>query len=174
MEIRSAGKVAYDPALYQAVVEYQAAVRARREIGEQAGKEAREGAQALVRGAALRLRQQGISEAQLAELARAGRDPVNLLLPGKSVWVYAQVDEYELDAVQPGPEPVVPGPSARGREFRARIAAIDPILDTTTRSARVRALIDTPDASLRPESFVHVTIRVPLGEQVALPRDDVL
>jgi Cu(I)/Ag(I) efflux system membrane fusion protein len=43
-----------------------------------------------------------------------------------------------------------------------------------TRTARVRALVPTPDASLRLETFVQVTIRVPLGEKVALPENAVL
>jgi Cu(I)/Ag(I) efflux system membrane fusion protein len=51
------------------------------------------------------------------------------------------------------------------------VASIDPILDAQTRTARVRALVSTPDAALRPESFVDVRIQVPLGRGLAVPRD---
>src|SRR5262249_37924010 len=135
VEIRAPGRVAYDPALYQALVEYREARRAGAELHAAATREAREGAAGLVRAAALRLRQLGISEEQVRELAAAG-DPVNLLLPGKSVWVYAQVYEYEVDLVRPGQEMVITVPSQPDRTYRARIVAIDPILDPTTRTAR--------------------------------------
>lgn len=173
VEIRTVGKVAYDPALYQAFVEYREALRARGEL-RTATREGREGADGLVRAAALKLRQQGISEAQFREIAKDGRDPVNLLLPGKNVWVYGQVYEYEVELVQPGQEIVVTVPSLPGREYRAKVVAIDPILNAMTRTARIRALVATPDESLRPETFVNVQIHVPLGEKVAVPENAVL
>lgn len=174
VEIRTAGRVAYDPALYQAVVEYREALRARGELRERASREAREGADGLVRAATLKLRQQGISEAQVREIVRSSGDPVNLLLPGKSVWVYAQVYEYEVELVRPGQEIVITVPSLPGRTYRASVVAVDPILNAMTRTARVRALVATPDETLRPETFVHVTLRVPLGEKLAVPENAVL
>ncbi len=174
VEVRAVGKVAYDPALYQAVVEYREAMRARDQLRGALAHEARDGAEALIRAAGLRLRQQGLSEAQVRELVRDSRDPLNLLLPGKNVWVYAQVYEYEVDLIRPGQEIVITVPSLPGRTFRANVVAIDPILNATNRTARVRALVPTPEESLRPETFVNVTIHVPLGEQIAVPENAVL
>ncbi len=174
LEMRTVGKVAYDPALYQGVVEYREALRARGEIKDSPWRQARQGADALVRATALKLRQQGISEAQLREITQDGKDPVNLLLPDKTMWIYAQVYEYEVDLVHPGQEMVITAPSLPGRTFRAPVVAVDPILSAMTRSARVRALVPTPEASLRPETFVNVRIDVPLGEQVAVPESAVL
>jgi hypothetical protein len=174
VEIRTVGKVAYDPGLYQAFVEYREALRARAALRDAASREAREGADGLIRAAALKLRQQGISEAQIREIAKDGRDPVNLLLPGKSVWVYGQVYEYEVDLVRPGQEIVVTVPSLPGRSYAARVVAVDPILNAMTRSARIRALVATPDEALRPETFVHVQLHVPLGEKIAVPENAVL
>src|SRR5262249_38102068 len=82
--IRAVGTVAYDPGLYQAIVEYRQAVRARAELVQSALPEALAGAEGLVRAAAVKLRQKGISETQLGQVARGGGDPTNLLLPGKS------------------------------------------------------------------------------------------
>jgi Cu(I)/Ag(I) efflux system membrane fusion protein len=172
--IRAIGTVAYDPGLYQAVVEYRQAVRARAQLAQSTVPEAMSGADGLVRAAAVKLRQKGISEAQLAQVARGEGDPTNLLLPGKSVWVYAQVYEYELGLVRPGQTLTITAPSLPGRRFTARVAGIDPILDPATRTARVRALVSTPAADLRPESFVDVTIEAPLGERLAVPEDAVL
>jgi hypothetical protein len=121
------------------------------------------GADALVRGARLKLRQLGLSEQQIGRLTRAAGDPVELLLPGKSVWIYAQIYEYEAPLVKQGQTMVVTSPALPGERFTTEILAIDPILDPTTRTTRVRGLVSTPDATLRPESFVDVMIHVPLG-----------
>jgi Cu(I)/Ag(I) efflux system membrane fusion protein len=90
------------------------------------------------------------------------------------VWVYAQVYEYEASLVSPGQTMDVTAPSQPGRHFTARVAGIDTIVDSMTRTVRVRGLVQTPEKSLRPESFVQVTIRVPLGELVAVPEEAVL
>lgn len=172
--IRAVGKVAYDPGLYQAIVEYREALRARDALRGADLPEARAGTDALVRAAALKLRQQGLPEAQVRDVMRDGRDPVSLLLPGKESWIYAQVYEQEVELVRPGQEMVVTVPSLPGRTFRAAVVAVDPILNATTRTARVRGRVATPDATLRPETFVNVALQVPLGEKVAIPEGAVL
>ncbi len=100
--------------------------------------------------------------------------PSSCCSPGKSVWIYAQVYEYEAPLVKQGQTMVVTSPALPGERFTTEILAIDPILDPMTRTTRVRGLVSTPDATLRPESFVDVTIHVPLGEQLAVPEDAVL
>lgn len=174
IEIRAVGRVAYDPKLYQAVVEYREATRSKRGIADSPLREAQSGADALVRGARLKLRQLGLSEDQIGMVTKGTGDPVELLLPGKSVWVYAQVYEYEAPLVKPGQAMVVTSPALPGVRFTTQVMAIDPILDPMTRTTRVRGLVSTPDATLRPESFVDVTIKVPLGEKLAVPEESVL
>ncbi len=161
VDIETVGKVAYDPGLYQALIEYREALRARRGLQDSDMHEARAGSDALVRAAALKLRQQGVSEAQIRDLTAEGRDPTNLLLPGKSVWIYVQVYEYEVELVHPGQEMRITAPSLPGRTFHAKVAAVDPILNATTRTVRVRALAATPDESCgrRPSSMPASTSR---------------
>jgi membrane fusion protein, copper/silver efflux system len=43
-----------------------------------------------------------------------------------------------------------------------------------TRTVRARVLVETPDESLRPETFVHVKLEVPLGKKLSVPFDAVL
>jgi Cu(I)/Ag(I) efflux system membrane fusion protein len=107
-------------------------------------------------------------------MVRGGRDPVELLLPGKTVWVYAQVYEYQIDLVHGGQPVEITAPSAPGRTYEGSVVGIDPIVSTTTRTARVRVLVPTPDAGLRPEAFVSARIAVPLGRVLALPDGAVL
>lgn len=173
-EIRAVGKVAYDPALYQAMVEYREAQTARQHLQGSSLSEAHEGANAVLRASTLRLRQLGVSDQQLREMSESGKDPVNLLLPGKSVWIYAQVYEYESDLVRPGATATITAPSLPGRTLTARVTSVDPILDATTRTARVRMQVATPDSELRPGSFVQVKIRVPSPPRLVIPNDAVL
>jgi Cu(I)/Ag(I) efflux system membrane fusion protein len=160
-DIRTVGQVAYDPDLYQTIIEYREALH-------------HEGAEAVTGAAALRLRQMGLSDEMIQKLADPGHDPKNLLLPGKEVWVYAQLYEYEVDLVQPGQSVSVSAPSVPGRIYTAKVAAVDPILNATTRTARARILVATPDESLRPGMFVHVNLEIPLGKKLAVPFDAVL
>jgi len=165
--IRAAGTVAYDPDLYQALLEYREAVSA-------TGKDPQPGANAIVRGAALRLRQRGLSPEQISAVLRAGGDQTNLLLPGKTAWVYAHVFEYEIGLVRPGQAVEVTAPSRPGQIYAGQVIAIDPILDPTTRSARIRVLVASPDEGLNPEAFVDARLQVPLGRVLAIPDDAVL
>jgi hypothetical protein len=173
-EIRAVGKVAYDPALYQAIVDYREAIAGQRQLGDAALPEAHAGAAAIVRSAALRLHQLGLSEQQVREITASGGRPVDLLLPGTSAWVYAQVYEYEMDTVRPGQAVTITTLAERGRNYTGRVVGVDPILDTTSRTARVRIQVPTPDASLRPETFVHTVIHVPSADTLTVPVDAVL
>jgi RND family efflux transporter MFP subunit len=104
----------------------------------------------------------------------AAVDPTTLLLPGKTVWVYAQVFEEDLPAVSVGTRLTIDVPSLPGRRHEATVLAVDPSIDPMTRTVRVRALVATPDADLRPDTFVTVTIHVALGDVLAIPRSAVL
>jgi hypothetical protein len=161
MTIRTVGWVAYDPELYRAIVEY-------RQVLHQPGMET------VTASAALRLRQLGLSEDMIKELAEPGHNPDRLLLPGKEVWVYAQVYEHELDLVHPGQPVEVTAPSLPGRTYTAKVVAVDPILNAATRSVRARILVETPEESLRPDMFVNVRLEIPLGKKLSLPVDAVL
>ena len=173
-EIHAVGTVAYDPKLYQALVEYREALEARRALGDAAVTEAKRGADAIVRAATLRLRQLGLAEPQIRDMNAAGHNPVDLLLPAKTAWVYAQVYEYEMATVHPGQTVSVTAPGQPRRIYTGRVVTVDPILDPATRTARVRIQVPEADASLRPQSFVQAAIHVPSDDVVAVPADAVL
>lgn len=174
IEIRTVGKVAYDPELYNAITEYKEALRAKEKLKDSLYLEARERSEALVQSSALKLRLQGLGEDQIQEVLKDSFDLTSLLLPGKNVWVYAQVYEYEVDLVQPGQMMTVTVPAMPGKVYRGKIIAVDPVLNAATRSIRVRAQIATPQERLRPEMFVHAAINIPLGSRLAIPEGAVL
>lgn len=161
MVIRTVGQVAYDPDLYQAIVEYR-------------NLASRPGMETVITNAVLRLRQLGLSEDMIKELADATHDTNSLLLPGKEVWVYAQIYEYEIGMVRAGQTATITAPSLPGHSYTAKVVAVDPILNPVTHTARARILVATPEENLRPQSFVEVKIEVSLGNQLAVPFGAVL
>jgi membrane fusion protein, copper/silver efflux system len=173
LEVRTVGQVAYDPELYNALAEYREALKAQEKL-QGASPDAQEPVNALMKSSALRLRLMGLSDEQIREMAAHDEDPVNLLLPGKSVWVYAQIYEAEAESVRPGQAVAVMLPAARSRVYTGKVVAVDPVLNAATRTLRARIRVETPGARLKPEAFVNVKIQVPLGKILSVPEDAVL
>jgi Cu(I)/Ag(I) efflux system membrane fusion protein len=171
-EVRAAATIANDPALYAALVEYREALRTRGALRATTLSEAVTGGDALVRASALKLRRLGIGDRELAALA--GLDPTTLILPGPRVWVYAQLFEEDAPLVTTGMPLTIEIPSAPGRTFTSTVFAVDPIVAPESRTVRVRALLDTPGGTLRPETYVTAVFRIALGEHLAIPRAAVL
>jgi Cu(I)/Ag(I) efflux system membrane fusion protein len=169
--VRATGRVAYDPDLYHAMSEYREAVRARERVQASPLPDVLERAEALVRSGRLRLRQLGLSEAQVRAAGTADAPPTNLLFgeKGGTVWVYAQVYEYEIGLVKEGQAVEVRSPAYPGRTFRGRVKAIDPILSAETRSLKVRVEVPNPEGLLKLEMYVNAFIRADLGRKPALP-----
>lgn len=165
--IRASGRVAYDPELYNAVSDYREALKTSRSGG----------GRALAESAALRLRQLGLSPAQVRGLAEPSRDLTNLLTGGQdggAVWVYAQVYEHEAGLVKPGHLLEALSSAYPGRVFRGKVAAVDAILNPETRTLKVRAEVPNPDGALRPEMFVDVRVHVDLGRLLSVPEEAVM
>lgn len=174
--VRASGSVAYDPELYNAIAEHHSALIAREKVKDSAWPDVHERADALVRAATLRLRQLGLSEAQIEAYTGKEKAPENLLLGGAggSVWVYAQIYEYEISAVRPGQRAEITTSAYPGRTFRGTVRSVDPNLSMETRSLRVRIEVPNPDGLLKLEMFVNAAIKVDLGEKLALPESALL
>lgn len=176
ISVRASGRIAYDPDLYNTIVEYREAIKTRGKTKESPWPDVHERSDALVKSSVLRLRQMGLSQDQINRLGRTGEDPVNLLLSqkGGSVWAYAQIYEYESGLVQSGQTMEVSSPAIPGRAFKGRVVAVDTILNPETRTLKVRGEISNPEGLLKPEMFVDVAIQVDLGRKLAIPEDALL
>ena len=174
--VRASGRVAYDPDLYNALTEYREAVRAREKVKDSTWPDVIERSGALVRASFLRLRQMGLSEAQIEESGRSQQSPTNLILggAGDTVWVYAQIYEYEIGLVRAGQSVEITAPAFRGRAFKGVVKAVDPNLSAETRSLKVRIEVPNPEGLLKLEMFVNALIRVDLGTKLALPESALL
>ena len=146
IEIRAVGTVAYDPRLYQAIVEYREALAARSaQLARQPAAPRRARAPTrIVRAAALQACASWASPTRSSPRHRAAAAATRptCCCPARASWVYAQVYEYEIELVQPGPDGRrSPRRRCRAHATTARVVAVDPILDPATRTARVRVLV---------------------------------
>lgn len=164
-EIRATGRVAYDPQLFGAIEEYRiavktAAVTKHSPLG---------GSDSLIDAAKAKLRLLGFSDSQIENLSKGTIDSKEFLLPKGKVWIYAEVFEYELPLIKDGQTVDVFVPSLPGEKFAGRIASINPTVDQTSRTLRVKAEILDPKGLLKPDMFVNVSITSNLGDALVVP-----
>jgi len=173
--IRTVGQIANDPELYQAEEEYLQALHALEQAKVGTIPEVTDGAQRLVDAGRLRLRRLGLSEDFIEDIAAWTGPDQSLLLADASgrVWLYAPIYEFELPLVTSGQSVTAELPSTPGKKLSGTIRSIDPILDATTRSARLRAVLTDPDHLLKPGMFVNVEVAVTSGDVLAVPEEAV-
>lgn len=175
--IRASGRVAFDPNLYSAIEEHRQAVQTAQSFPQTASSEARALAQSIVRSTRMKLRLLGLSEKQIDEISSRSIDSARGLIigrPGDKVWVYADVYENEVNLVKPGQVMEISSPADPGLIQQSKVVAVDPVINPMTRTARVRAEIANVGERLRPEMYLHVHIKAPLGRKLAIPREAVL
>ena len=159
--------------------------------------------EALVEAAKKRLQRFDISEAQIRELEQTGKarrtltiySPANgyvvqkmalqgmRVMPGEklfdvadlsTVWVIADVYEYELSSIRVGETASISMSYIPGKEFISKIDYVYPTLSGETRTARVRFSIPNPDDRLKPQMYSTVEIKINLGSKLAIPDDAVI
>jgi len=176
-KVRTVGKIAYDPELYQAEQEYLEAIQAYNKAAQGAPPEITERAKALVDATQTKLELMGLSEELVQDIKKAGVPDRSLILAkqGGTVWMYAPIYEQDLDIVTPGQKVKVTAQNIMaGKIFSGEVRSIDPVFDPQTRSVRVRAVLDNSEGLLRPNVYVDVEIEVELGEQLLISENAVL
>ena len=174
--ISAAGTVAHDTELYQAQAEFIEARRALAKAEDGGLAEILPQAKALAEAARTRLRHLGLSD-ELIDEAGSQKEPDHGLLyahAGAAVWVYANVYEYEISDIKPGQTMLAESPSFPGKVFKGIVKAVDSMVDMKTRTTRVRARFENPEAELRPDMFLSTAIEMDLGEVLTVPRSAVL
>jgi len=89
------------------------------------------------------------------------------------VWVFADVNEDEIPLVAVGQRAAIEVASAPGLR-EGTVAFLQPTLDASTRTLRVRFDADNPDGALRPGMYATVRIEHSLGDVLALPDEAVI
>lgn len=161
------------------------------------------GSETLVGAARDRLKLWDLTDAQIREIARRGTANKYLTIyspatgyvvekqaveghrvePGKrlyeiadlsSVWVIADLYEYEAALVEEGQQAFVENPYRRGEVREGKVDYIYPQIDLRSRTLPVRLVFENDNLALKPGMFVDVAIDVSLGRQIAVPFEAVL
>ncbi len=175
--IRASGRVAFDPELYTAQNDYQEALLQMERVKGSSLPEVRHSAERMLQSARLRLKVMGLSDKQIAALGRgAPRSEQSLLIhqPGQDVYIYAEIYEMDLPDVRPGLEADVSEPFLGGAKLTGTVVSVDRVLNASSRTAKARILVPKARARIRPETYVNVSIRSPLGTQTTIPFDAIL
>jgi RND family efflux transporter MFP subunit len=190
----------YSPDLLTTEREFVELLRMR---DEAKSKDARETPQSLIESAKRRLQLWNVTPEQVAELekTRKATDTLTLLSPfrgvvqsvpveqGKNVkvgdmlvevadlsvvWMWAEFYENEFSMLQVGQKVAITATSYPGQNFDGTIALIDPFINETKRTAKVRIDIPNADFKLRPGMYVNAELAMDMGEALTIPLSAVM
>ena len=190
----------YSPELVSTQEEYLQALRYQKKLQESSLEEARRGSDELIQSARRRLQYWDIPESEIKALEERGTpnktmtiySPVDGIVTEKmvrkgqnimagmelykiadlsTVWVLAEVYQYELPWVKVGGQVEIEISYLPGKSFKGTITYIYPYLSMETRTAKVRVEVrNTPNFELKPDMYATVKIVSPLSiEAVVVP-----
>ena len=194
----------YSPDLVSAQQEYLLALRNAAALKKSPFHEIAQGGQSLLAASYRRLKYWDISDRQIAELKKSGKvrktltlyAPYSGIVTAKkvnegmfvkagmtlfqisdisSVWVDAEVYEYELPWLKPGQDARVEFPYTPQKSLAGKISFIYPYVDPQTRTTRVRLSFPNPGDDLKPNMYVNVHLQAQKVENaLVVPTDTIL
>ncbi len=193
----------YSPELYATQQEYLLALKASRTLGPSGVPSVARGGHDLLDAARQRLLLWEITPADIAEIEKRGEPihampvyaPISGFVTGRtayhgmkvmpadtlfdildlsSVWVLADVYEYELPRLALGEKATMTLSYWPGRSWNGTVTYIYPSVDEKTRTVKVRAEVDNPKGELKPEMFADVTIHARPRTVLQVPDDTIL
>ncbi|MBZ0266951.1 efflux RND transporter periplasmic adaptor subunit, partial [bacterium] len=191
----------YSPELLSAQQELLQAIRTKGATRESGSQVLRGSADATVDAARDKLRLLGLAPGQIDRLAAAGdaSDHVTLYAHAGGVVVeknavegdyvktgaviyriadlshlWVKLDAYESDLawLRYGQGVEFTTEAVPGRVFRGEVTFISPMLDSRTRTSKVRVHVGNEDGLLKPEMFVHATVHAELGSDGTVVAED--
>ncbi len=193
----------YSPDLVSAQEEFLLALKIKKIYTAQPSAEWSSQGEALLESARKRLLLWDITPKQVENLEKTGEIKKNLVLhspvdgfvmekmvfkgmgimPGtslykigdlSSIWVIADVYEYELPFVQIGQKALITLAYYPGQSFEGTATYIYPSVDPKTRTAKVRFDLPNSEFRLKPEMWANVELKIPLGRKLVVPEDAVM
>jgi Cu(I)/Ag(I) efflux system membrane fusion protein len=101
-------------------------------------------------------------------------EPLFELADLSDVWIEADVYESELAFVHVGTPATVTLSYLPGRTFTGKVTFIAPMVDPSTRTAKVRIEVANRDLALKPEMFADVVLQEPERNVTVVPESAVL
>lgn len=193
----------YSPELVSSQDEYLLALRTQQKLKDSPLAEVHRQAEDLVQASRERLHLWTVSDQQLNELARRGKANTYLTISSpntgyvidkkvfkgmfvepqmqlytiadlSTVWVNAEIYEYEVPFVKVGQTGKVTFTAYPGQTFYGRVSYIYPFLNPESRTVKVRLELPNAQLQLKPEMYGDVEIQINRGYQVAIPEQAVL
>lgn len=91
-----------------------------------------------------------------------------------TVWIIADIYEYESAQVRVGQPATVTLTAFPGRSFRGKVSYIYPEMNADTRTLKVRVDLSNPRFELKPDMYADVDIAVDSGQQLLVPEEAVM
>ena len=91
-----------------------------------------------------------------------------------TVWVLADIYEYELPFVREGQDARISLPYIPDRPFLGRVDYVYPYLDAKSRTVRVRLRVPNPNLELRPDMYADVALSAEQQVKLVVPESAVL
>lgn len=194
----------YSPKLVSTQQEYLLAIKNQAALKESEFSDIRHGAKSLLTSSRQRLKLLDVPEHQIKELEATGtiKESLHIHAPAtgtvmsigaregqyvtpatelyrivdlSTVWVYADVYDYELPWVKQGDLVEMTMASVPGVTFRGELSYIYPYAELKTRTTKIRIVFDNSEALLRPEMFSEVTINSQKQlDQIVVPTEAVV
>lgn len=194
----------YSPDLVSTQQEYLIAVRAQKELKDAPYREVSSGAASLVNAARERLRLWDVGEEEIAALEKEGKvkreltmySPVSGIVTERaayhhgrfvnpemdlytitdlsSVWMLAQVFEFEVPYVRIGQQATVRLSYTPGKTYTGNVSFINPSVDPKTRTVSVRIDMPNSNLELKPDMYADVELAIDYGTQILVPQEAVL
>ena len=193
----------YSPDLVSTQEEYLLAIKGRRQLEVSPFPEAVNFSESLVKSARRRLELWDVSDQQISELEKRGTAsramtlyapasgfvttrnafPRQKVMPEtelyaiadlSTVWIIADVYEFEAADIKLGQPATVAISSYPGREFKGKITYIFPQVDNATRTLKVRVELANKNFALKPDMYADVVLKISYGNHLVVPQEAVM
>lgn len=193
----------YSPDLVSTEQEYLIARQGQQDLGQSPYPAVARGADSLLNATRERLRLWDISERQINQIETSGKVSKTITLDSpisgfvmqrnlyeqtyvtpetelyeiadlSTIWVEAQVYEYEAPFVHVGQRATMQLTYLPGKTYVGRVSYIYPTLDPDTRTVKVRLEFPNPNFELKPDMYANVDLDIDYGVQTIVPSEAVL
>jgi multidrug efflux pump subunit AcrA (membrane-fusion protein) len=193
----------YSPDLVATEEEYLIAKRGAKEMGSSQFPDVSQGSQSLLRSTRERLKLWDITDEQIKKLDETGEvtktltfySPVSGFVTDRkafpqtavtpdmdlyaisdlsTIWVNADVYEYEVPFVKVGQTADMELSYYAGRTYTGKITYIYPTVDPVSHTVKARIEFANPNFDLKPQMFANVQLKIDYGKQIVVPQEAIM
>ena len=193
----------YSPDLVATEEEYLIAKRGAKEMGSSQFPDVSQGSQSLLRSTRERLKLWDITDEQIKKLDESGEvtktltfySPVSGFVTDRkafpqtavtpdmdlyaisdlsTIWVNADVYEYEVPFVKVGQMADMQLSYYAGRTYTGKITYIYPTVDPVSHTVKARIEFANSNFDLKPQMFANVQLKINYGKQIVVPQEAIM